>query len=99
MALCLGEMFAAHAYSGAPAKVPGVLRRIRGAGNRDFSFCGSGLSSPDAAYRRLRGHAGLGVRQRVAAGAEGTGFALKALMVMGFHRGGAENSKNLTEIG
>jgi len=73
-------MFAAHAYSGAPAKVPGVLCRIRGAGNRDFSFCGSGLSSPDAAYRRLRGHAGLGVRQHVTAGDVAQGFGLRSFV-------------------
>jgi len=40
--------------------VPGCLR---GAGNGDFSFRGSGVNSPDTAYRGLRGHAGLDVGQ------------------------------------
>ena len=65
-AFCVGKMFAAHAHSGVAAKVPGVLRRIRGAGHRDFAFRGSSGNFPDAADRRLRGHADLGVGQHVA---------------------------------
>ena len=72
-------MLAAHAYSGVTAKMPGLLCCIRCAGDRDFSFCGSGVNSPDAAHRRLRGHAGLGVRQRVAIGDDAEGFELKYL--------------------
>jgi hypothetical protein len=74
-AVCLGEMLSAHACSGVAAKVPGVLRRIRGAGDRDFSLCGSGVSSSDAADRGQRGRAGVGVRQYIAIGADAWSFS------------------------
>jgi len=76
-------MLAAHAYSGVAAKMSGVLRCICGIGDRDFSFCGSSVSSPDAAYRRLRGHADLGVRERIPAVAGAPGFALREASALG----------------
>jgi hypothetical protein len=84
-AVCLGEMLCAHTYSGVAAKVPGVLRRIHRAGNRDFSFCGRGVNSPDAAYRYMRGHAGLGDRERVETEDKGAGFGLSDVRLCASH--------------
>jgi len=63
-------MLAAHAHSGVAAKMSGVPGCLRGAGNRDFAFRGSGVNASDGTHRRVRGHAGLGVGQPDAIGGE-----------------------------
>jgi hypothetical protein len=66
--VCAGEMFITCGCPRVPAKVSGVLCCVRSVGNGNLAVRGSCVTSQDAAHRDMRGHLGLGLRQRLPLG-------------------------------